>query len=76
MQNKLIKTFGGIIALAITLKPIYAFVQKTFIPKFVDPNIDRFNRLMLDTSKLKQHINPIAGGVKPENANIIEQKAK
>lgn len=56
MQNKLIKTFGGIVVLALTLKPIYNYVQKTFIPKYVDPGLDRFNRMMLDTSKLKQHM--------------------
>ena len=56
MQNKLIKTFGGIVVLALTLKPIYNYVQKTFIPKFVDPGLDRFNRLLLDTSALKKHI--------------------
>lgn len=56
MKNKLIKTFGGIVALAVTLKPIYNYVQKTFIPKFVDPNLDRFNRFILDSSALRQHI--------------------
>ena len=56
IKNKLVKTAGGIVALALTLKPIYHYVQKTFIPKVVDPGIDMFNKTIVDSSSLKQHI--------------------
>lgn len=56
MKNKLVKTLGGITALVITMRPIYSYVKKTFIPKYIDPKLDRFNKIMLDSSKLKQHI--------------------
>lgn len=57
IKNKLVKTAGGIVALALTLKPIYHYVQKTFIPKVVDPGINMFNKTIVDSSSLKQHIN-------------------
>lgn len=56
MKNKLIKTFGGLIALAVTINPIYNYVQDTVIPKYIDPNLDKFNKAILDGSILKQHI--------------------
>lgn len=56
MKNKIIKTIGGIIALVLTQKHIFNYFKKTFIPKYIDPRIDRFNRALLDSSKLKQHI--------------------
>ena len=56
IKNKLVKTAGGIVALALTLKPIYHYVQKTFIPKVVDPGINMFNKTIVDSSSLKQHI--------------------
>ncbi len=63
MKNKLIKTSGGLVALAITLNPIYNYVQETFIPKYIDPGIDRFNRAIIDRSILKQHIKSDTGKV-------------
>lgn len=54
--NKLIKTAGGLIALAITYKPTNRFVKKVVMPKYIDPGLDKFNRAILETSLLKQHI--------------------
>lgn len=55
-KNKLVRTLGGLIALAVLLKPIDFFVSKILMPKFVDPGIDRFNAAILDRSALKSHI--------------------
>lgn len=56
-RNKLIKTFGGIAALILLIKPIDNFTQKTLIDKFVDPGIDRLNERLADSNLLKMKVN-------------------
>ena len=56
-RNKLIKTFGGIAALILLIKPIDNFTQKTLIDKFVDPGIDRLNERLADSNLLKMKLN-------------------
>lgn len=73
-NNKLIRTLGGLIALAILLKPIDFFVSKILMPKFVDPGIDRFNSAILDRSALKSHIkNEVK---KPQKVSFTESESE
>lgn len=55
-RNKLIKTFGGIIALILLIKPIDNFTQKTLIDKFVDPGIDKIHERFSDSNLIKMKV--------------------
>lgn len=59
LKTKILKTIGGLISLAVLLKPIDYFVSKILMPKFVDPGITRFNAALLERSSLKSHIKNI-----------------
>lgn len=55
-RNKLIKTFGGIAALILLIKPIDNFTQNLVIDKFVDPGIDRINERLSESNLLRRKI--------------------
>lgn len=71
-RNKLIKTFGGIAALILLIKPIDDFTQKMVIDRIVDPGIDRINERLADSNLLKMKIK----AEQEAKANPQKQKEK
>lgn len=55
-KNKLIKTLGGIVSLAILLKPINMFVDKVVMPKYIDPRVDKIENKLKDSNLLRLHV--------------------
>ncbi len=52
MQNKMLKTIGGFVALGIAIKPIDKFVENVIIKKVVQPNLGTvFNRADVNKDK-------------------------
>lgn len=55
-KNKLIKTLGGIVSLAILYKPMNNLVNNIIMPKYIDPQMDIIENRIKDGNLLRLHV--------------------
>lgn len=53
-KNKLLKTLGGFISLAIFAGPVNKYVENTVMKKYINPEIDQISREFVTNSRMKQ----------------------
>lgn len=53
-KNKLLKTLGGFISLAIFAGPVNKYVENTIMKKYINPEIDQISHGFVNNSRMKQ----------------------
>ena len=53
-KNKLLKTLGGFVSLAIFAGPVNKYVENTVMKKYINPEIDQISHGFVNNSKMKQ----------------------
>lgn len=56
VKNKLLKTLGGLISLALLIKPIDVFVNKTLLPKYIAPGVDIVRGKLHESNQMRLHV--------------------